>query len=65
LKLPDNWTLSELRHRFVLTPEEKRVVSFVIAAILLGAATKCYRDSHLQKPATIENKHSRSGRNQR
>jgi hypothetical protein len=32
---------------------------------LLGAATKCYRDSHPQKPANIEKKHSRSGRNQR
>jgi hypothetical protein len=37
-------------HRFVLTPEEKRVVVFVLAAFLLGLGTKYYRDTH---PAPI------------
>jgi hypothetical protein len=36
--------------RFVLTPEEKRVVVFVLAAFLLGLCTKYYRDTH---PAPI------------
>ena len=33
-----------LRHRFVLTPYEKRIVAFIIAVFLLGLITKCYRD---------------------
>jgi hypothetical protein len=36
--------------RFVLTPEEKRVVVVVLAAFLLGLCTKYYRDTH---PAPI------------
>jgi len=48
LKFPERWTWAELRHRFVLTPEEKRVVAFVVAALLLGLVTKCYRDTHPQ-----------------
>ena len=43
MKLPNNLTWPELRHRFVLTPEEKRVIIFVIVAFFLGAATECYR----------------------
>ena len=58
MNLPHGWTWAELRHKFVLTPEEKRVVTFVIAALLLGLATKCYRDNHQKQPATIEKKHS-------
>lgn len=34
----------------VLTPEEKRALLFVIAAFLLGLATKHYRDQHRQTP---------------
>jgi hypothetical protein len=60
LNLPDRWTWAELRHRFVLTPEEKRVIVFVIAALLLGLGTKCYRDSHRQVEVKIEKKHSAS-----
>jgi hypothetical protein len=34
---------------FVLTPEEKRVLIFILSAFLLGVATKEYRARH---PAT-------------
>jgi hypothetical protein len=60
LNLPDRWTWAELRHRFVLTPEEKRVICFVIAALLLGLCTKCYRDAHPQTSVKIEKKNSAS-----
>jgi hypothetical protein len=60
LNLPDRWTWAELRHRFVLTSEEKRVICFVIAALLLGLGTKCYRDKHPQTSIKIEKKHSAS-----
>jgi hypothetical protein len=65
LKLPDRWTWAELRHRFVLTAEEKRVITFVIAAFLLGLATKCYRDAHPRLPVSIEKKHPRGQESQR
>jgi hypothetical protein len=41
------------REIFVLTPEEKRTVCFVLIAFVLGLATKHYRDAHprsLPKP---------------
>ena len=34
------------REIFVLTPEEKKTVCFVLFAIVLGLATKHYRDTH-------------------
>ncbi|HEV2839817.1 MAG TPA: hypothetical protein VGW39_00690 [Chthoniobacterales bacterium] len=34
------------REIFVLTPEEKRTLCFVLIALLLGLATKHYRDTH-------------------
>jgi hypothetical protein len=60
LKLRDSWTWAELRHKFVLTPEEKRVIGFVVAALLLGLGTKCYRDTHPQLPTRIDKTHSHS-----
>jgi len=61
LKLPESWKWEELRHKFVLTPEEKRVILFVIAAFLLGLGTKCYRDTHPPSPLPMNQKqpHSR------
>lgn len=34
------------REIFVLTPEEKRTVCFVLIVFLLGLTTQYYRDSH-------------------
>lgn len=34
------------REIFVLTPEEKKTLCFVLFAVLLGLATKHYRDRH-------------------
>ena len=34
------------REIFVLTPEEKKTVCFVLIAFVLGLATKHYRDAH-------------------
>jgi hypothetical protein len=58
LKARDRWSWDELLHRFVLTPEEKRVAVFVIVAFLLGLGTKCYRDAHPQTPPAIDKKHA-------
>jgi hypothetical protein len=46
LKLRWPWRWSELRQKLVLTPEEKRVIIFILTAFVLGLATKCYRDKH-------------------
>jgi len=62
VKLPERWSWDDLRHRFVLTPEEKRVISFVVIAFLLGVGTKCYRDAH---PQLVEKKSSASGKTYR
>lgn len=51
-----------MRHRLVLTSEEKRVIIFVVAAFLLGVATKCGRDVHPRTPVKIEKKHEVSRR---
>ena len=56
MKLPDKW--AELRHRLVMTSEEKRVLAFVCAALVLGMATKCYRDNRPKPPITSEKKPS-------
>ena len=60
MRLSGRWNWDEWRQRLVLTSEEKRVISFVIAAFLLGLGTKCYRDSHPPKPTMIDKKHSRA-----
>jgi len=38
------------REIFVLTPDEKRTVCFVLIAFVLGLATKHYRASHAVTP---------------
>src|SRR5439155_9114157 len=54
-ELKDGWRFKfeQVRQRFRLTPTEKRVAVFVLAAFLLGLVTKCYRDAH-PSPAAIE-----------
>jgi len=51
----NNWRFKfgEARQRFRLTPVEKRVAVFVLAAVVLGLARKCYRDAQFSPtPAT-------------
>jgi len=62
LKIPDNWMWAELRHKFILTPEEKRVICFVVAAFLLGLGTKYFRNAHRQTPILPEKKHAQRAR---
>jgi hypothetical protein len=48
------------REIFVLTPEEKTTVCFVLIAFVLGLATKYYRDAHpplLPKPDITVREH--------
>jgi hypothetical protein len=45
------------RQIFVLTPEEKRVLAFVLVAFVLGLGAKHYRDTHPQAPPSIDKKH--------
>ena len=48
----------EVRQRFRLTPIERRVAVFIVAAFMLGLMTKCYRDAH----ASITAGQAHSGR---
>jgi len=45
------------RQIFVLTPEEKRVLAFVLVAFVLGLGAKHYRDTHPEAPPSIDKKH--------
>jgi hypothetical protein len=48
------------REIFVLTPEEKKTVCFVLIAFVLGLVTKFYRDRHpapSPKPTTAGHSH--------
>src|ERR1700730_86007 len=53
------WRLrfDEVRQRFRLTPTEKRVAVFILAALVLGLITKCYRDAHPRPPESIDKNH--------
>ncbi len=62
--MSERWNWEELRHKLVLTPEEKRVISFVVAAFILGLGTKCYRDTHPQLPVQMKEKHPHSRKSQ-
>jgi len=64
LKLPERWQWDELRHKLVLTPEEKRVILFVVAALVLGLGTKCGRDTHPGPSVQMEKKHLHSRKSQ-
>ena len=60
MKFSERWNWDELRHKLVLTPEEKRVIGFVLAALVLGLGTKCYRDTDPRPPVQMEKKHLHS-----
>jgi hypothetical protein len=49
--------LQALRSRLVLTPKEKRVITFIFAAFLLGLCAKHYRETHPHMLPQIEQKH--------
>jgi hypothetical protein len=40
------------RHFFRLTPEEKRTLCFVLAAVIVGVGARRYRASHTLPPRT-------------
>ena len=42
------------REIFVLTPEEKRTVCFVLIAFFLGLATKHYRETHFPPSSPVD-----------
>src|SRR4249920_1485044 len=46
VKKSRRFKFDEVRQRFRLTPTERRVALFVVAAFVLGLVTKCYRDAH-------------------
>jgi hypothetical protein len=50
------------RQIFVLTPEEKKTIAFVLCALVLGIATKNYRDTHAQPPHPLTSKEERTAR---
>lgn len=60
MKFPERCNWEELKHKLVLTSEEKRVIVFIVAAFLLGLGTKCYRDTNAQPPAQTEKSHPHS-----
>jgi hypothetical protein len=65
LKKVRRFRFDEVRQRFRLTPTEKRVAAFVLAAFVLGLATKCYRDTHPQQAVLINKDHARAKKAQR
>jgi MoxR-like ATPase len=50
LKKHWRFQVDRLRQRFLLTSKEKRMAAFVLAAVILGLGTKCYRDAHPSPP---------------
>lgn len=50
------------RQIFVLTPEEKRIVACVLAALILGLATQYYRAAHPRPPVPPTAQEERAAR---
>jgi len=46
LKKRQRFKFDQLRQRLILTPAEKRVLIFILAAFFVGLGTKYYRESH-------------------
>ena len=40
MKFSERWNWDELRHKLVLTPEEKRVIGFVVAGVTSGIVVR-------------------------
>jgi hypothetical protein len=59
LKKRLRFRFDEVGQRFRLTPTEKRVAAFVVAAFALGLSTKCYRDAH-QSPSLPQPNNTRT-----
>jgi hypothetical protein len=55
LKKRWRFKFDRLRQKFLLTPAEKRVAVFILAAFLLGLGTKYYRDVHSSPPPPQSN----------
>jgi hypothetical protein len=55
LKTRRRFKFDHLRQKFFLTPAEKRVTLFILAAFLLGLGTKYYRDAHPAAPPPQSN----------
>jgi hypothetical protein len=60
---PVSWW-DAIKHRLVLTPEEKRIIIFILVAFFLGLATNHYRSAHLPAPLKIDKKTRFSRTNQ-
>jgi hypothetical protein len=65
VKRSKHFKFDEVRQRFRLTPVERRVALFIIAAFVLGLVTKCYRNAHPQMQAPIDRTHSAGRKTQR
>lgn len=50
------------RQIFVLTPEEKKTIAFVLCAFILGLAVKHYRDAHPAPPRPFSVKEQRAAK---
>jgi hypothetical protein len=50
------------RQVFVLTFEEKKTIAFVLCALVLGLATKHYRDTHPRAPRQLSAKEQRAAK---
>ena len=50
------------RQIFVLTPEEKKTLAFVLCALVLGLAVKHYRDAHPAPPHPLTAKEQRAAK---
>jgi hypothetical protein len=51
------------RQVFVLTPEEKKTIAFVLCAFVLGLTTKHYRDTHPRPARPLSAKEERAAKN--
>jgi hypothetical protein len=66
LKKHWRFKVDQAKQRFRLTSAERQVAAFVLAAVMLGLVTKCYRDRHPSPaPLTTTKQHQSSSRHAR